>query len=1430
MAKAIGTKLVTIGMSFILALAGLISVLTVESAPAFAAATTFSNVSVNTTTPAKFSKYEIKFDLSTTYNNPFNPDEADVRAYFTTPGGQTEVVPGFYSSDSSPKWAVRYSPRATGAYSMYIKVTDVNGTGQSSTYTFTAGNAAADQRGFMGVSGNRTVDSFNKQLTLLGTNFAWGTTSEILDAMPVYEASQMNIMRVWLSCWWANYAPEYGPTSTTQAGITMTYQGIGRYQLENMARMDTLMQTAEANNIYIMLTLNSFGDFYYDWPQNAYNTANGGPSTWTDNNTDFWTNPTAIAYQKKLLRYVFARWGYSTSLGMLEYWNEADNHVNDYNNKPAWHAAVDTYWKSWDFYHHPTTTSFAWMDHVGFNQTSWEPLTTLDIVNIHLYDDTDDAVNNWELNLKNALANFGNRPVFIGEYGPSGDPGYGTPRMQRSLHDGLWAPMFRAGATGANMTWVADDQFNIPAIYKELYNAYAGFIKPEEYYLPSMPFVDYGLQGNDTKVGAFKNGDRALLWINDTESKYDVAAPRTVSGMSFTVPSMNAGTYAISYYNTVTGAQVGTATATVSGGNLTLASIPSFNRDIAVKAIRQGSAAADTTAPTAPSKLGAQDKGETTIKLSWKASNDNIGVTRYDIYRGATLVGSTDGKTLFTDTGLTANTAYAYTIKAKDAAGNASAASATFNVTSNPLDTVAPTVPTNVAAAAKSDTGIMLSWTASTDNVAVTGYDVYRGGTLIGSASGSDTTYTDAGLTANTTYSYTVKAKDAKNNISAASGAAAITTYAATANFLQNPGFETDAGNGKPASWTCEQDWYCFTDTAVKRSGNASLKVDGASGAWFGSYQNVPAVAGQSYTLDGYMNISRNSGTTVSVNVQFLNAEKGVINEQPVSALTGTTSGWANVHGTVTAPAGTAYVRPYVRYATLDVTLNEDDFSLTKAGADTQAPTAPAGLTSSAKTDTSVTLSWTASTDNIGVTGYNVYRGATLAGTTTGATTFTDTGLTAGTAYAYTVKAFDAANNLSAASSTLNVTTNAPASANLLLNPGFETDNGAGVPASWTCDQNYCSRDTVVKRSGTSSLKIDNNTRAWFGVHQSVAGVAGQSYAFDGYVNVSRNLGTHLVVKAQFLNSSNAVISEQTLADYNGTTTTGWARAQGTYTAPAGTSSVKVLIYITDLDAAINLDDFSISSSSGSGGGADTQAPTSPTGLTSLSKTATSVSLAWTASTDNVGVTGYDVYRGTTLAGSTNGTTTGFTDTGLTAGTAYSYTVKAKDAAGNVSAASGTLSVTTPSANLLANPGFETDNGSGAPASWTCSQNYCSRDTAVKRGGASALKVDNVTGAWFNISQGVAGVAGGTYTFDGYVNISRNTGTNIEVKAQFLNSANAVLDDQAVALYNGTVTSGWTNVHAAFTAPAGTVSVRLMVNIFNLNAAFYMDDFSITAS
>ncbi|MFF0297703.1 glycoside hydrolase family 6 protein [Kitasatospora sp. NPDC004614] len=132
----------------------------------------------------------------------------------------------------------------------------------------------------------------------------------------------------------------------------------------------------------------------------------------------------------------------------------------------------------------------------------------------------------------------------------------------------------------------------------------------------------------------------------------------------------------------------------------------------------------------------------------------------------------------------------------------------------------------------------------------------------------------------------------------------------------------------------------------------------------------------------------------------------------------------------------------------------------------------------------------------------------------------------------------------------------------------------------------------------------------------------------------------------------------------------------------------------------------------------DTTPPTAPTGLAATT-TAGSVSLTWNAATDNVGVTGYDVYRGGVLIGSTAGTS--YTETGLTASTAYSYTVKARDAAGNVSAASAALVATTQASGG--------GTGAGCTASYKVTNDWgagFNADVTVTAGNA-AIKTWKVT-------------------------------------------------------------------------------------------------------
>ena len=356
-------------------------------------------------------------------------------------------------------------------------------------------------------------------------------------------------------------------------------------------------------------------------------------------------------------------------------------------------------------------------------------------------------------------------------------------------------------------------------------------------------------------------------------------------------------------------------------------------------------------------------------------------------------------------------------------------------------DTRAPTVPTGLAAKAVSGSQIQLSWNASKDNVGVKGYYIYVNDAPLTTTTG--TSFTHSGLTAGTTYNYRVSAFDAVPNHSAWTAAVAAAPLA-TAD-TQAPSVPTGLSAKAVSSSQVQLSWNASTDNV------------GVTGYYV--YLNdapLTTTTGTSYTYNGV------NGSSTSFRVSAFDA----------------------------VPNHSAWTAPVAAQAPV---------------ADTQPPSVPTGLTATAVSSTQNKLSWNASTDNVGVTGYYVYLNDAPLTTVTG-TSFTHSGLTAGTTYNYRVSAFDAVPNHSA----------------------------------WT-----------------------------------------------------------------------AAISAK---------------------------------------AAV----------------ADTQAPSVPSGLTATPVSGSQIKLAWNASTDNVGVTGYYVYLNDAPLTTTTGTS--FTHSGLTAGTTYNYRVSAFDAVPNHSA------------------------------------------------------------------------------------------------------------------------------------------------------------------
>ncbi len=173
----------------------------------------------------------------------------------------------------------------------------------------------------------------------------------------------------------------------------------------------------------------------------------------------------------------------------------------------------------------------------------------------------------------------------------------------------------------------------------------------------------------------------------------------------------------------------------------------------------------DKTAPTAPVDLKAVSTS-TSVALTWKAASDNVGVKSYVVYRdGLPFATMSSPATSFTDRALVAGAAHQYYVKAFDTNNNEGPASNTAT-TRTFADTTAPSAPSSLARTLSGFT-VRLTGRASTDNVGVQSYTIYRGGVAVGTS--TTPAYTDTTAPLAKTSTYTVRARDAAGNVSAVS-------------------------------------------------------------------------------------------------------------------------------------------------------------------------------------------------------------------------------------------------------------------------------------------------------------------------------------------------------------------------------------------------------------------------------------------------------------------------------------------------------------------------------------------------------------------------------------------------------------------------------------------------------------------------------------
>jgi chitodextrinase len=373
-----------------------------------------------------------------------------------------------------------------------------------------------------------------------------------------------------------------------------------------------------------------------------------------------------------------------------------------------------------------------------------------------------------------------------------------------------------------------------------------------------------------------------------------------------------------------------------------------------------------------------------------------------------------------------------------------------------------------------------------------------------------------------------------------------------------------------------------------------------------------------------------------------------------------------------------------------------DTFNIEITGVlpDTEAPTAPSNLASGSITLTTIDLSWDGSTDNVGVTGYEIYQDGNLI-TTVATTSYQVTGLSNGTSYSYYIIAKDAANNSSAQSNTINPSTLVPDSQAPTAPTNLATSNIAAtsVDLSWDAStDNVGVTDYEVYQDGnliatiaTTTYQVTGLTNATsYAFYVIAKDAVGNSSTQSNTVNIDTQDNESPTAPANLVSSNITAISVDLSWDAS-TDNVGVTDyevyqdgnliatvATTTYQVTGLTNGTSYAFYVITRDAANNS---SAQSNTIDVNTLDTEDPTAPTNLVASNITVTTVDLNWTAASDNVGVTGYDVYQDGNLI-STVGTTS-YQVTGLSASTSYSFYIIARDAVGNSSVQSNTVSITT---------------------------------------------------------------------------------------------------------------------------------------------------------
>lgn len=534
-----------------------------------------SVIGVNQESMGLYEKFEAILLLEdASYQNPYNPGEIDVYSYFLPPEGDTIWVNGFYDNyNNVDEWKVRFSPDIVGEWEFQVFAKDIDGIGESVKYTFTA--IESHYHGCLNVSPDNShylVHHDGTSFYGVGAYYPWGIENDAT-GLGILEESGGNIFGYWNG----NY--DNGGNGGGIHQIESARTGIGYYDQHKCARVDEILNWAEERDLKMMFAL---------WPHDILDKNVWGYNGWEDNAfkeicaaNEFYSDSLSWEYQKKLYRYIIARWGYSRSMGIWEIVNEINGTDGwAYGNQSAaleWVQKVHNYFKENDHFNRPTTIAKS-----GGSQNYWtQGYQICDMPNVHLYEKgwgalfPDDPIRSSHWTYRNVTRQFWNqfeKPGIFGEAGYTNNYGNFSPgsnKYEIMYHNALWVS-WANGLAATPMWWdFGTKSIFTPSLMAQIH-AFSKIVHSIDY--AHIPLNHTSITVSECDAYAMNTDSLAFGWIRDIDGN-------NVSGQLFTLEGLPDTCYSILWLNPWTGDTVKTNFRVSQNGQL-IDQIPQLSQDL----------------------------------------------------------------------------------------------------------------------------------------------------------------------------------------------------------------------------------------------------------------------------------------------------------------------------------------------------------------------------------------------------------------------------------------------------------------------------------------------------------------------------------------------------------------------------------------------------------------------------------------------------------------------------------------------------------------------------------------------------------------------------------------------------------------------------------------------------------------------------------